>query len=147
VFEWQLLSLAQVCRSFFPLISTLEVLEINQDGFLLSPRWNEDMEDTQWLELLDPFTALKNLYLTDKVAPHVCSALLELSGERVTEVLPTLQGLFITHLSSDSLPEGLRKATKTFVAARRRSDHPMSVHRTEWVGRPMDITEDLLSGD
>jgi len=144
VFEWQLLSLAQVCRSFFPLISTLEVLEINQDGFLLSPRWNDDMEDTQWLELLDPFTALKNLYLTDKIAPHVCSALLELSGERVTEVLPSLKNLYLY----DKYPlEGSRQAIKIFVAARRRSGHPVRVHRGSRSEGWEDITEDLASGD
>jgi len=146
--DYQLSSLAQVCSSSFPLASAVEDLYIEEYDYLrLSSHLAVDMETGQWLELLDPFTALKNLYLIEPIALHVFSALQELSGERVTEVLPTLQGLFITHLSSDSLPEGLRKATKTFVAARRRSDHPMSVHRTEWVGRPMDITEDLLSGD
>ena len=66
----QLSSLAQVCRSlaFFPLISTLEELKIWGDGRLSFSHWGDDVGGSQWLELLDPFTALKNLYLTDKVA-------------------------------------------------------------------------------
>jgi len=146
--DYQLSSLAQVCRSSFPLVSAMEDLQIWEDDHrLLSSPLAVNMETGQWLELLDPFTALKNLHLTQTIAAHVCSALQELSGERVPEVLPTLQGLFISHLSSDSLPEGIRKAIKTFVAARRRSGHPVSVHRKEPSGRSMDITEDLVSGD
>jgi len=83
------------------------------------------MENTQWLELLDPLTALKDLYLTDKIALPVCRALLELSGARVTEVLPALQNIFI----SGYLPEGSQTAMKIFVAARRQLGHPVNVHR------------------
>jgi len=147
--DYQLSSLAQVCSSSFPRVSAMENLYIRKDDDrLVPPPLAVDMETGQWLAILDPFTALKNLDLWQEIAAHVCSALQELSGERVTEVLPTLQGLFITHLSSDSLPEGLRKAIKTFVAARRRSGHPVSVHRTDPLRRgSMDITEELVSGD
>ena len=30
-----------------------------EDDHLLSSHWRDDMDDTQWLELLGPFTALK----------------------------------------------------------------------------------------
>ena len=58
VLERQLSSLAQVCSSSFPLISTLEELEIRHR--------KNDMEHARWQELLDPFTSLKNLYLPEK---------------------------------------------------------------------------------
>jgi len=143
--EWQLSSLAQVCSSFSPLISTLEELYIEEHHILSSSYWQDDIENAQWLELLDPFTALKNLYLTDKIALYVCNAPLELSGEEVTEVFPALQNLFI---SSESLLEDSPswKAIKTFVAARRRSGHPVSVHSGPPGGRK-DITEGLASED
>jgi len=80
-------SLARLCSSSFPLISTLGELEI------ISP--SHDMENTQWLGFLDPFIALKNLYLSMGVARRVCDALRELSGERATEVLPALCNLFV----------------------------------------------------
>jgi len=81
------------------------------------------MENAQWLELLEPFTALKNLYLTDKIPLHVCDALQELSGE---SVIPALQNIFI---SPRYLLEDSREAIKAFVAARRLSGRPVIVHR------------------
>jgi len=123
--DWQLSSLAQVCSSFFPLISTLEELEIRGRT---SSHWQDDMENAQWLELLGPFTALKNLYLTDDVARRVCGALQELSGERATELLPALRNLFVEGLQSF---EHIQEAIRPFVAARQLSGHPMVVGRWE----------------
>ena len=64
ILQWQLLSLTQVCRSSFArtFISSLENLYICEDGY---PRlaWQDDTENAQWMELLQPFTAMKNLYL------------------------------------------------------------------------------------
>jgi len=118
--DWQLSSLAQVCSSSFPLVSTVERLDIWEGG---SP-WTDDMENTQWLELLDPFTALKDLYLTDEIARHVCGALQELSGERAVEVLPVLRNLFVDGLVSI---EHIEEAIRPFVAARQHSGHPVVV--------------------
>jgi len=62
--DYQLSSLAQVCSSSFPLVSAVEDLQIWGDHDRLpSSHWAVDMETGQWLEILDPFTALKNLYL------------------------------------------------------------------------------------
>jgi len=88
----QLFSLAQVCSPSFPLISALEELKITK---LSSPYGEDDMKDAEWLEFLDLFTALKNLYLTEAIARRVCGALQELSGESVAEVLPALRNIFI----------------------------------------------------
>jgi len=123
---WQLSSLAQVCSSSFPLTSTLEELKIEESSYLPSSHWEDDIEDTQWLELLDLFTALKDLYLTDEIAQRVCGALQRLSGERATEVLPALRNLFVRTLPLKSAQE----AMMPFVAARQLSGHhPMVVDR------------------
>jgi hypothetical protein len=61
--DYQLSSLCQVCSSSFPLISALDELHIREHDSLSSSHWKDDMENAQCLELLDPFTALKNLYL------------------------------------------------------------------------------------
>jgi len=121
--DYQLLSLAQVCNPSFPFIFALEELQINEDGFLSSTHWKDDMENDQWLELLDPFTALKDLYLTYGIAQRFCGALQELSGERATEVLPMLRNLFVRGSSL----EPIREAMKPFVAARQLSTHPVVV--------------------
>jgi hypothetical protein len=82
------------------------------------------MEDSQWLELLDPFTALKSLYLTNGIAQRVCGALQELSVERATDVLPALRKLFVR--GSGSL-QPVQEAMMAFVAARQFSGHPIVV--------------------
>jgi hypothetical protein len=60
---WQLSSLTQVFSSSIPqaLISTVEQLYIYESGFL-QPRWQDDIEDSQWLDVLNSFTSVKDLY-------------------------------------------------------------------------------------
>ncbi|KAI9463370.1 hypothetical protein F5148DRAFT_1150308 [Russula earlei] len=119
----QLPSLAKVCSSF-PLLSTLVRLEIVE--YAPRPQWRDDMEVTQGLELLDPFTAVNDLCLSDQVARRVCQALEELAEERVTDVLPALQNIFLKDLEpSESVPKYIEK----FFAARNLSGHPVAVHR------------------
>jgi hypothetical protein len=50
---------------------------------------------SQWLELLRPFTAVRDLYICQEIAPYIAPALRELVGEKVTEVLPAMQTLFL----------------------------------------------------
>ena len=126
--DWQLSSLAQVCSFSFlhTLVPTVERLYI-QAGFSLL-RWQDDIEDTQWLELFDPFTAVKDLYLSWEFAPRIAPILQGLTGERVTEVLPSLQSLF---LQGQQPSEQVQEAVGQFVAARLLSNHPISVSRWE----------------
>jgi len=121
--DLHLSSLAQVCSPPFTLISALEELKIREDDLLSSSYWNNHMENAQWLELLEPFTGLKNLYLTHGIAQGVCGALQELSGEKTTEVLPALRNLFV----QGSSLKPVQKAIGAFVAARRLSGHPVVV--------------------
>jgi len=92
--DWQLSSLAQLCSSSFPrtLISSLEHLFI-YDNKYSRPLWQDDIENSQWLELLQPFIAVNNLHLSREFTPRIVPALQELVKERKTEVLPALQYL------------------------------------------------------
>ena len=121
--DWQLSSIEQVCNSFLDRLSTVEVLYI---GHLYSLRvWKNDaIENTLWLRLLLPFTAVKNLYLFKEFAPGIVAALQELVGDRITEVLPNLQNIFVQGLE----PSGpLQENIGQFVAARRLSGHPIAI--------------------
>jgi hypothetical protein len=123
--EWQLSSLEQVCSSYLPPVSTLEDLCISE-YWLWRPRWQDDVENTLWLELLHPFGAVKNLYLCKKFVPRIAPALQELVGGRTTEVLPSLENIFLEEFQpSRPLHEGIEK----FVAARRLTGHPVVVSR------------------
>jgi hypothetical protein len=129
--DWQLSSLAQVCSSSFPqvLIRTVERLHIREVecGPL---RWQDDIENNQWLEVLQPFTALKDLHVSRDFLPRIAPAFQELSGERVTEVLPALQSIILEELHP-SRP--VREAIEKFVAARQLAGHPISV--SYWDGK------------
>jgi len=101
--DWQLSSLAQVCSSSFPrtLISSMENLHICDDEYS-RPLWQDDIENSQWLELLRPFTAVKNLHLSRDFAPRIVPALQGLVKERMSEVLPALRHLYL----EDDQPSG-----------------------------------------
>jgi hypothetical protein len=123
----QLSSLARVCRSFSSLISTLEVFKIGEEAQLSSRSyWKDDIEDTRWLKLLDPFTGLKDLYLTSRVTQHVCGAFRNLSGQRATQVLPALRNLFVP--ASSSL-----QPVQEAMMARQLSGHPVVIDH--WEGK------------
>jgi len=123
--DWQLSSLAQVFSSSIPqaLISTVEQLYIYESGFL-QPRWQDDVEDSQWLDVLNPFTAVKDLYLSQNFVPRIAPTLQELVGERVNEVLPALQCLFLEKLHpSGTVQEEIVK----FLDAQQLAEHPIAV--------------------
>jgi hypothetical protein len=62
-------------------------------------RCQDDVENnTLWLNLLCSFVAVKNLYLSEEYMPHITPALQELVGGRTTEVLPTLENIFLEGL-------------------------------------------------
>jgi hypothetical protein len=127
--DWQLSSLAQVCSSSFPqpLISAVEHLYILENRFS-HLRWQDNIESSQWLELLRPFTAVKGLYISREFAPRIAPALQELVGERETEVLPALQTLFL----EETIPSGhIQETIGRFVAARQLASHPVVVSHWE----------------
>ena len=121
--DWQLSSLAQVYSSSLPPLYTLEHLKIFWDR----SHWQDDIEGTQWLELLFPFMSVKHLVLSRGLAPLVALALQELTGERVTEVLPMLQNLHIEGPESKPVEEAIRQ----FIAARQLSGHPVALFYDE----------------
>ena len=119
----QLSSVAQVCTSCLPPLSILEDLYIYEQTRW---DWKDDIENGLWLRLLHPFTAVKNLYLSEKVALHIGSALQELAEGRTTEVLPALQNIFLGGLESwEPVQEGIAK----LVAARQVASRPVAVSR------------------
>jgi hypothetical protein len=122
--DWRLSILAQVFRSTFPqaLISMVERLYIIDVQFCA---WRDNMENIRWLELLHPFTAVKDLYISRVFARRIAPALQGLIRERVTEVLPALQTLFLegTH--------PVQEAIGKFVAERQLAGHPVAISRWE----------------
>ena len=126
--DWQVSALEQVCTSCLPPLSTLEDLYIYESSYL-HPKWQDNIENSLWLELFQPFTAVKNLYLSKEFVPRIMLSLQELVGERMAEVLPTLQNIFLEGLDTSG---PVQKASQEFVAARQVSQLIAVSH---WDGR------------
>jgi hypothetical protein len=122
--NWWPSTVAQLFTSTLPLFLTVEDLYMR-----LPPAHWQIAEDSEWLELLQPFTAVKNLYLSKKVALGVAPALQELaSDERLTEELPALQNVFLADLQ----PTGsVQQAINYFAYTRWLSCQPVAVFRWE----------------
>jgi len=123
--DLQLLSVTQLCTQSFPqaFIPTVKHLYIVESQHLPRPNWENNIQKSQWLRLLRPFTAVKDLYLSEKIVPLIAPALRELVGERVTEVLPALQCLLLEGLHTSG---PVLRTIAPFTDARAQSTHPIA---------------------
>ena len=125
--DLQLSSLARVCNSSFPqgFIPAVEHLYV-----ILDERWDwqDAVDNSQWLELLHLFTSVKGLYISQDIAPHIAPALQELVGERVTEVLPTLETIYLHGTPLEYVQEIIGQ----FVDARQFTSRPVAI--SHWNG-------------
>ena len=112
----QLSSIVRVCNSSFHPLSIVEDLYI-EDRYW-PPVWKNDaIENTLWLQLLVPYTAVKTLYLSEEFAPGIAAALQELVGDRIIEVLPSLQNIFVKRVKPSEPFHCFQKNIGPFVAA------------------------------
>jgi hypothetical protein len=123
----QLLSLAQVGAASLLPLSKVESLEISSELLkwqLHDLHQEHTEEDGQWLNVLQPFSAVKDLYPHENTLPSLAYALKTVSEERATEVLPALQGLIMDEPSSPGpidtpSPPAVQEAIERFIAMRR----------------------------
>ena len=119
----QLSSIKQVCNPSLHLLSTVEDLYVEHR--FCEPDWeNDEIGNDLWLQLLLPFIAVKNLYLSEGIASGIAAALQELVGDRITEVLPNLQHIFVKELEPSGPFQG---NIGQFLAARQLSNHIIAV--------------------
>jgi hypothetical protein len=137
--DWQVSSLEQVFTWCLPPLSKLEDLYIYGHSLWRQAK-QDNIENTLWLELLHPFTSVKNLYLSAEFARRIVPALQQLAGggttetvptsqvllERgMTELLPSLQNIFLEGLQTSPLREGIRQ----FIATRQ-ANRPIAI--SQW---------------
>ena len=127
--NWWPATVAELYTSTFPPFLTVERLYMR-----LPPAHWQITRDSEWLELLRPFAAVKNLYLSKKVSSQVAPALQELAyDERLLEVLPALQNVYLGDLQSTG---SVQQAINYFAYTRWISGQPVAVFRWE-VGKNM----------
>ena len=113
--------LAELWASFFPTPSPFECLRME------GPDSSQDIiddPDPQWLELLRPFSAVRNLRLSRSAASRVTQTLGRIPPKRVMEVLPALEIVSISGLN----PFGpVKEAISEFADARQLFGYPVSI--------------------
>ena len=118
-------------RSFLPSLPTLERLYIHDHCSFPTVYGQFFTEESpwRWLELLQPFTSVKQLYLYGRLALRVARALQDVSGEEVTEVLPALQNISIFGYGDEPSEErAILEALRKFLATLHLSGRCVSVH-------------------
>jgi hypothetical protein len=121
--DQQLPSVAQICTSSLCPLLTMENLYIDRSRYS-GPFGQDDIDNTEWLDLLFPFSAVKNLFLSNQFLPRIALALQELTGGRTTEVLPALQNVLLEGFDpSEPVQEGIAR----FVSARQLANHPVAI--------------------
>jgi len=110
-------------------LSSSECLEVSNTTLISGVNWHGDTEDIPWLEMLQPFTAVKELHIDTEPAIHLARTLQELARERAAEVLPSLQDIFIPEYH---LPCAAQEAMGPFIAARQLSGHPVAIQVHRW---------------
>jgi hypothetical protein len=113
--DWQVLHLAQILAQSPAFVSNVDHLSIDENHPQLEQGWKDGLDDTDWLELLRPFTAVRMLHGPKKLAENIAHALDGVGGEMITEVLPTLASL--------SLEDQPVKSVEKFLTARRIYGH------------------------
>ena len=121
--------MAQLChgtssyiRTLIPMIKHLYIIDRRLRRLY---SFVQDIADSsQWLDLLGPFIALEDLYLSRELSPHIVPALHKILEEGTVEVLPSLQNLFLER----ELRYGqLGEAVGQLVSALRLSSRPIAV--------------------
>jgi hypothetical protein len=114
----------RVCSLSVPraLTSGVKFLHTVENGPWLSD-WKNDIERSQWVQFLHPFTTVEGLYLSKGFIRFIRSILEELVGERVIEVLRALKALFLEGNPSRFVEEDIRQ----FVVARQLVRRPIVV--------------------
>jgi len=108
-------------RTLIPMIKHLYILDFSLQNFYR-------IAYSQWLDLLVPFTAVEDLYLSRNLSPHIVPALHGIIEEGTMEVLPSLQNLFLQRELLQGLGFGFsKKAVERFIAALHLSSRQIAV--------------------
>ena len=128
----QLSTLAQIYTSLLRPASAIENIYIYEVQYPRL-RWKDDIENTEWLDLLLSFTAVKNLYVSKQIAPRIATALQEITEGGTTEVLSTLEKFYLEGLQENHHLEEL-EGIEQFISARQLTNPPVAIsawHRTK----------------
>ena len=121
--DWQVSSMAQISNSLSQIFSAVERLVLQHDVHSSSSEEHNEVDHTEWHELLRPFSNVKTLRIQKGLVKDI-SRCLQLAGEEQSlVVLPELHEL--TYFGSGDT----RAAFTSFINARRKAGRPVALIR------------------
>jgi hypothetical protein len=123
-FDWQVVSAAQILRTLSPVLSVVENLTLRHFEHDRSSEWHNEVDRTQWRELLSPFSYVKTLFVDDELIEELSRSLCSEDGEESLALLPNLQELQYPGGGSD-----VGDAFTPFINERQTTDHPVRLIR------------------
>ena len=119
--DWQVSSAAQILNTLQPVLSVVEKLTLLHVQPDLSSEWHNEVDRTQWRQLLRPFTNLKMLRVPYKLIGKVAPSLQAEDGEPPLELLPNLKE--VVYSGGDDA----RDAFTPFMDERQVAGHPVNL--------------------
>ena len=119
--DWKLSFVTQVSSYLSPLLESVGTLKVSQYGEMPS---REDVDPTQWLELVQLFTHATKLWILGEFTLDIMQALA--TEEMAAGVLPELTRLELGDNNQDVENPAI-EAAKQFVAARKLSGHTVAL--------------------
>ena len=121
--DWQVSSVVQIFNSLNPISSTAEHLTLNHIVHTQSSEEHDEVDRTEWRELLRPFSNVKTLRISKGLAEGLSRSLRLDDGELPLEMLPELKVLIYSG-SGDT-----RDAFKSFIDVRQDAGRPITLTR------------------
>jgi hypothetical protein len=119
--DWQVSSSAQILDTLQSTFSVVEKLTLTYEGHRQSSEWHNEVDRTQWRQLLRPFTNLKTLRLNNKLIGKLSASLQTEDGEPPLELLPSLKE--VEYSGGDDV----RVAFIPFIDERQVAGHPVNL--------------------
>jgi hypothetical protein len=104
----------------------VERLTLSYEEHHQSSEWHNQVDRTQWRELLRPFTNVKAFHLDDKLVEGLSRSLCSEDGEMILEVLPNLEEL--TYSGGD-----VGDAFTPFINERQAAGHAVRLESRPWM--------------
>jgi hypothetical protein len=119
--DWQVAFAVQILGALSPVLTVVEELVVSHVEHDLSSEWHNEVERTQWRELLRPFSGVKTLHVQNELFEGLSCSLCSENGEMCLELLPNLQELQCSDGSS------LGGAFTPFIIERQTAGHPLRI--------------------
>jgi hypothetical protein len=91
--DWQVASVVQIFTTLSPVLSAVDEVTLSYVEHNQSSEWHNDISQTQWRELLRPFSNAKTLRVQDELIDQISRSLQSNDGELPLGLLANLKGV------------------------------------------------------